>query len=46
MNAIKISLLFLFMAVAPNASFAEQDRNAGPTDDEPECDYITSIETL
>jgi hypothetical protein len=46
MSAINTYLLFLFMVVATNASFAEQDRNAEPTDDEPECDYITSIETL
>jgi len=44
MNTVRISLLFLFMAAVTNTSFAGQD--ADDKQEEPECDYITSVDVL
>ena len=44
MNTVRLSLLFLFMTAVTNTSFAGQ--GADGKDAEPECDYITGVDTL
>ena len=44
MNTVKLSLLFLFMSALTNTSFAGQGTDKGEAD--PECDYITEVDTL
>ncbi len=44
MNTVKFYLLFLFMIALTNTSFAGQGDDKG--DAEPECDYITEVDTL
>jgi hypothetical protein len=44
MNTVKFSLLFLFMIALTNTSFAGQEADKGEAD--PECDYITEVDTL
>ena len=43
-NTVKFSLLFLFMIALTNTSFAGQGPDKGESD--PECDYITEVDTL
>lgn len=44
MNSARLFLLFLFMAAVTSTSFAEQ--GADGKDEEPDCDYISVVETL
>ena len=44
MNTVKFSLLFLFMIALTNTSFAGQDTDKSESD--PDCDYITEVDTL
>ncbi len=44
MNTVKFSLLFLFMIAVTNTSFAGQ--GADKESSEPECDYITGVDTF
>jgi len=44
MNSARLFLLFLFMAAVTSTSFAEQGANG--KDEEPDCDYISAVETL
>ena len=45
MNTVRLYLLFLFMAaVTTNTSFAEQGVDGEQA--EPECDYISGVDTL
>ena len=44
MKTVKFSLLFLFMITLTNTSFAGQGADKGQA--EPECDYITGVDTL
>ena len=44
MNTVRISLLFLFMIAVTNTSFAGQGADKGQA--EPECDYISGVDTL
>ena len=44
MNSARLFLLFLFMAAVTGTSFAEQ--GADEKDEEPDCDYISAVETL
>ena len=44
MNTVRISLLFLFMIAATNTSYAGQGADKGQA--EPDCDYITGVDTL
>jgi len=42
MDTVKLSLLFLFMLVLANTTFAGQGSDTG--DEEPECEYVTGID--
>ena len=44
MNTVKFYLLFLFMIALTNTSFAGQGADKGEA--EPECNYITEVDTL
>ena len=44
MNAVRNSLLFLFMIAVTNTSFAGKGSDEGQA--EPECDYITGVDIL
>ena len=44
MNTLRLFLLYLFMAAVTSTSFAEQ--GADEIIEEPDCDYITGVETL
>ena len=44
MNTVRISLLFSFMIAVTNTTFAGQGADKGQA--EPECDYITGVDTL
>ena len=44
MNTVRISLLFTFMIALTGTTFAGQGADKGQA--EPECDYITVIDTL
>jgi len=44
MNIMKVALLFLFMSVVTNMAFSGQGNDGDQ--DEPECDYISSVEHL
>ena len=44
MNTVKFSLVFLIMTALTNTSVAGQGADKGEAD--PECDYITEVDTL
>jgi hypothetical protein len=44
MKMVKVSLLFLFMAAVTNTAFSGQDDHEKK--DEPDCDYISTVEYL
>jgi len=44
MNTVRLSLLCLFMIAVTNTSFAGQGADKGP--EEPECDYISGVNTF
>ena len=44
MNTVRIYLLFLFMIAVTNTSFAGQGDDKSK--EEPDCDYITEVDTL
>ena len=44
MNTLRLFLLYLFMAAVTSTSFAEQ--GADEIIEEPDCDYITGVDTL
>jgi len=44
MNTVRFSLLFLFIIALTNTSFAGQGTDKGEAD--PECDYISGVDTL
>ena len=46
MNTVRLSLLLLFMTAVTNTLFAGEGDNGGQAEPEPECDYISGVETL
>lgn len=46
MNTVRLSLLFLFMTAVANTLFAGESDDGGQPEPEPECDYISGVETL